>query len=66
MQPERGEEEIMASVKLISEEEVEGKAKEVYEDIKKVKAIMVEPGKLDRMTKEIIAVAVSAVMGCEY
>jgi len=27
---------------------------------------MVEPGKLDRMTKEIIAVAVSAVMGCEY
>ena len=83
----------MASVKLISEEEVEGKAKEVYEDIKstlridfvpnmykamagkpsfldanwkKVKAIMVEPGKLDRMTKEIIAVAVSAVMGCEY
>ena len=83
----------MASVKLISEEEVEGKAKEVYEDIKstlgidivpnmykamagkpgfldanwkKVKVIMVEPGKLDRMTKEIIAVAVSAVMGCEY
>jgi alkylhydroperoxidase/carboxymuconolactone decarboxylase family protein YurZ len=83
----------MASVKLISEEEVEGKAKEVYEDIKstlgidlvpnmykamagkpsfldanwkKVKAVMVEPGKLDRMTKEIIAVAVSAVMGCEY
>ena len=33
---------------------------------KKVKAIMVETGKLDRMTKEIIAVAVSAVMGCEY
>jgi alkylhydroperoxidase/carboxymuconolactone decarboxylase family protein YurZ len=92
-QTERGEEEIMASVKLISEEEVEGKAKEVYEDIKstlgidfvpnmykamagkpgfldanwkKVKAIMVETGKLDRMTKEIIAVAVSAVMGCEY
>ncbi len=32
----------------------------------KVKAIMVEPGKLDRMTKESIAVAVSAVMGCEY
>ena len=83
----------MASVKLISEKEVEGKAKKVFEDIKstlgidfvpnmyramarkpgfldanwnKVKAIMVEPGKLDRMTKEIIAVAVSAVMGCEY
>ena len=32
----------------------------------KVKAVMVEPGKLDRLTKEIIAVAVSAVMGCEY
>jgi alkylhydroperoxidase/carboxymuconolactone decarboxylase family protein YurZ len=32
----------------------------------KVKAVMVEPGKLDRRTKEIIAVAVSAVMGCEY
>jgi len=27
---------------------------------------MVETGKLDRMTKEIIAVAVSAVMGCGY
>jgi alkylhydroperoxidase/carboxymuconolactone decarboxylase family protein YurZ len=33
---------------------------------KKVKTVMVEPGKLDRLTKEIIAVAVSAVMGCEY
>ena len=33
---------------------------------KKVKAVMVEPGKLDRLTKEIIAVAVSSVMGCEY
>jgi alkylhydroperoxidase/carboxymuconolactone decarboxylase family protein YurZ len=32
----------------------------------KVKAVMVEPGKLDRMTKEIIAVAVSAVLGCGY
>jgi alkylhydroperoxidase/carboxymuconolactone decarboxylase family protein YurZ len=32
----------------------------------KVKTVMVEPGKLDRLTKEIIAVAVSAVMGCEY
>jgi alkylhydroperoxidase/carboxymuconolactone decarboxylase family protein YurZ len=32
----------------------------------KVKAVMVESGKLDRLTKEIIAVAVSAVMGCEY
>ena len=24
------------------------------------------PGKLDKLTKEVIAVAVSAVMGCEY
>ena len=32
----------------------------------KVKAVMVEPGKLDRLTKEIIAVVVSAVLGCEY
>jgi len=33
---------------------------------KKVKAGMIEPGKLDRLTKEIIAVAVSAVNGCDY
>ena len=33
---------------------------------KKVKAVMVNRGKLDTMTKEIIAVAVSAVMGCKY
>ncbi len=32
----------------------------------KVKAIMVAPGKLDRLTKEIIAVAVSAVNACDY
>jgi alkylhydroperoxidase family enzyme len=32
----------------------------------KVKAVMVTPGKLDRLTKEIIAVAVSAVNGCAY
>jgi alkylhydroperoxidase/carboxymuconolactone decarboxylase family protein YurZ len=32
----------------------------------KVKTIMVQPGKLDRMTREIIAVAVSATMGCDY
>ncbi len=32
----------------------------------KVKAVMVAPGKLDRLTKEIIAVTVSAVLGCEY
>jgi alkylhydroperoxidase/carboxymuconolactone decarboxylase family protein YurZ len=32
----------------------------------KVKAVMKGPGKLDQLTKEIIAVSVSAVMGCEY
>jgi alkylhydroperoxidase/carboxymuconolactone decarboxylase family protein YurZ len=32
----------------------------------KVKAVMVAEGKLDRLTKEIIAVAVSAVNGCDY
>lgn len=32
----------------------------------KVKAVMVAQGKLDRLTKEIIAVAVSAVNACDY
>ena len=32
----------------------------------KVKAVMVEEGELDRLTKEIIAVAVAAVCGCKY
>ena len=33
----------------------------------KTKAIMHDtPGKLDKLTKEIIAVAVSATMGCKY
>jgi alkylhydroperoxidase family enzyme len=32
----------------------------------KVKAVMIELGKLDRLTKEIIAVAVSAVNSCDY
>jgi len=32
----------------------------------KVKAVMVTPGKLDRLTKELIAVAVSAVNACVY
>ena len=32
----------------------------------KLKAVMVKPGKLDRLTREIIALSVSAVMGCEY
>jgi alkylhydroperoxidase/carboxymuconolactone decarboxylase family protein YurZ len=30
------------------------------------KSVMQVPGKLDKLTKEIIAVAVSAVMGCDY
>lgn len=33
---------------------------------RRVKAIMVESGRLDRLTKEIVAVAVSAVNGCHY
>lgn len=32
----------------------------------KVKAVMIEKGKLDRLTKEIIATAVSAVLGSRY
>ena len=32
----------------------------------KVKMVMQTPGKLDTLTREIIAVAVSAVMGCQY
>jgi alkylhydroperoxidase/carboxymuconolactone decarboxylase family protein YurZ len=32
----------------------------------RIKAVMQEPGRLDKLTKEIIAVAVSAVSGCDY
>ena len=32
----------------------------------KIKTVMQNSGKLDALTKEIIAVAVSAVMGCRY
>ena len=32
----------------------------------RVNTIMVKEGRLDRLTKEIIAVAVSAVNGCDY
>ena len=32
----------------------------------RIKTVMQESGKLDKLTKEIIAVAVSAVMGCDY
>ena len=32
----------------------------------KIKTVMHESGKLDGLTKEVIAVAVSAVMGCDY
>ncbi len=32
----------------------------------KVKTVMIEAGRLDRLTKEIIAVAVSAVNSCDY
>jgi alkylhydroperoxidase/carboxymuconolactone decarboxylase family protein YurZ len=33
---------------------------------RKVQTVMMEPGKLDRLTKECIAVAVSAVNGYQY
>ena len=32
----------------------------------KLKVVMVESGNLDRLTKEIVAVAVSAVNSCDY
>jgi alkylhydroperoxidase family enzyme len=32
----------------------------------KVKAVMANEGKLGRLTKEVIAVSVSAVLGCRY
>ncbi len=32
----------------------------------KIKTVVQEPGKRDSLTKEFIAVAVSAVMGCQY
>lgn len=32
----------------------------------KVRAVMVESKELDRLTKEILAVAVSAVNSCDY
>ncbi len=32
----------------------------------KIKTVMQKPGKFDKLTKEIIAVAVSATMGCDY
>lgn len=83
----------MASIRMVSEDEAQGRVKAVYEEIKrelgiafvpnlykvmaanpgyleanwsKVKAVMVTQGKIDRLTKEIIAVAVSAVQGCDY
>ena len=84
---------IVASTKMITEDEATGRVKEIYEDItqtlgidfvpnmykamapkpdylqanwNKIKAVMKGPGKLDQLTREIIAVSVSAVMGCEY
>jgi len=32
----------------------------------RVKAIMIAPGSLDRLTKEVIALTVSSVNGCAY
>ncbi len=33
---------------------------------KKINAVMREPGKLDPITREAVAVAVSTVLGCDY
>jgi len=82
----------MATVRLITEEEAQGKVKAIFADIKatkeidfvpnvwqalavnpdhlelawtKLKAIM-RPGRVDLLTKEIIALAVSITNGCEY
>jgi len=78
--------------KLLSEEDAAGKAKEIYQEIKKAfgmvpnlfkaqaavdpawlelnwkreKTIMLEKRALDRKTKELIAMTVSLVNGCEY
>src|SRR6266511_2536931 len=68
----------MAAIAMVTEDQASGKVGEIYADIKaslgidfvpnlyKVKAVMVTPGKLDRLTKESIAVAVSAVNACVY
>ncbi len=32
----------------------------------KVQAVMVKPGRLSRLTKEIIAIAISSVLACDY
>jgi len=84
---------IMATIKMVPEEEATGRVKEIYEEIKselgidfvpnlykvmaakpaylelnwqRSKEIMGKEGKLDRLTKEVIAVAVSAVNACDY
>ena len=83
----------MANVRMPAEDEVSGRVKAIYDEIKtefgidfvphlyrvmalspayleanwaKVKAVMMQEGHLDRLTKEIVAVAVSAVNGCVY
>ena len=83
----------MPAIRMVPEEEADGRVSDIYEEIKstfgidfvpnlykvmapnppyleanwnKVKAVMIEAGKLDRLTKEIIAVAVSAVNSCDY
>jgi len=83
---------IMATIRVITEEEARGKVKRIFEEFKQLrkvervpaiwramaanpdyleatwnryKAIMLR-GKLDLLTKEIIALAVSATNGCAY
>jgi alkylhydroperoxidase/carboxymuconolactone decarboxylase family protein YurZ len=63
----------MPIIKMISESEATGKTAEIYHEIRTSlgidfvpKTVMQEPGKIDGLTREVIAVAVSAVMGCDY
>ena len=71
----------MSTVNMVSEEEAHGRVAEIYAEIKEAlgtdfvpnlyKVMAVKPSFLETnwnkvQTKEIIAVAVSAVMGCEY
>jgi hypothetical protein len=54
---------------MISEEKAQGKVKEIYEEIRRSLGIDFVPNMykvIDTLTREIIAVAVSAVMGCKY
>ncbi len=87
------DQEKVAFVKVIDENDATGKVKEIYEDIrntlgidfvpnmykamannpaylesawKKIQSVMTRQGKLDGKTKDIIALTVSVMSGCDY